>query len=175
MLNFFLRIACNFGMADIRLNSRYSFLLPSTFSAHGIIQETLHRYLFVLCILRGVLFFFFPTVASVSFQKREMNLSQNVDCLVAEQKKVFNDGLKGKVFKEAMILLALSFPSTTFTENSKNFDSYLYQKDEKLGNSSTFCKSFSCYGHLNLSFLSKDSNLFGCTGLEEFQSEFVRD
>lgn len=122
MLNFFLRIACNFGMADTRLISRYSFLLPSTVSAHGIIQETLHRYLFVLCILRvGV---FFPTVASVPFQKREMNLSQNVDCLAAEQKKVFNDGLKGKVFKEA-ILLALSFPSTTFMENSKNFDSYL--------------------------------------------------
>jgi len=62
-----------------------------------------------------------------------MNLSQNVDCLAVEQKKVLNDGLKGKVFKEAMVLLAGSFPSTSFIENSKNFVSHLYQKDKKLG------------------------------------------
>ena len=72
-----------------------------------------------------------------------MNLSQNVDCLAVEPKKAFNDGLKGKIFKEAMILLAGSFPSTTFIENSKKFDSHLYQKDKKLGNLGTFCKSFS--------------------------------
>lgn len=104
-----------------------------------------------------------------------MDLSQNVDCLAVEQKKVFNDGLKGKVFKEVMILLAGSFLSTTFIENSKIFDFHLYQKGKKLGNLGTFCKSFSCQGHLNLSRLSEDLNLFGSTGLEEFQSFFVRD
>lgn len=97
-----------------------------------------------------------------------MNLSQNVDCLAVEQKKVFNDGLKRKVFKEAMILFAGSFPST-FISNSKNIGSHLYRKDKKLGNLGTFCKYFSWWGYLNLSLLSKDLNLFGSTGLEEFQ------
>lgn len=75
--------------------------------------------------------------------------------------------------KSCFYLLAPSLP--LLLQKTENFDSHLYQKDKKLGNLGTFCRSFSPQGHLSILFLPKDLNLFGSTGLEEFQSGFVRD
>ncbi|PKU45986.1 tyrosine-protein phosphatase non-receptor type 4 [Limosa lapponica baueri] len=45
-----------------------------------------------------------------------MNLSQNVDCLAVEQKKVFNGGLKGKKHDQGQVLLDVVFKHLDLTE-----------------------------------------------------------